>query len=607
MRPIARWFLVDGLKPHWDHDYMVWSVEKKIAAGFALALLVIVVVSAIAYRSMSRLIGTSRSVAHTHEVLLHTGHLTSRLREAEMEERSYVLTGDESYSKRCQAAAALVSEEIQRVRMLTKDDPDQQRRLDALEPLVAEKLAEVRETLELRKSKGLEAALQGIETDREKKVVADILALITEMESYENELLRQRDEAASASIRQSFIIFAIWVLVGLGLFGLVAYLVRQDLAAHRRAENALLESEEKLRSLIANIPDVTWTSDSSGNTTFISANVERVYGYTSEEVCKWGPEMRFGRIHPDDKDSVLKAYEALFSRNARFDVDYRVQRKDGTWIWVHDRAIATYEKAGVRYADGVFTDISEQKRHEEELRRAHEEMATHATEIEQRNLHLTLLAQMSELLQTCRSLDEAYAIVARSVRDLFPRESGALYVVNASRNLVEATAAWGDTPPAERVFAPEDCWALRRSQPTLVDDSSAGVVCAHVSRPLRAAYLCVPLVAQSETLGMLHLMGLPRGSSRSDATGSHTAASIQRLAVTVADQIALALSNLRLRDTLRSQSIRDPLTGLFNRRYMEETLEREVQRALRSGASVGIVMLDIDHFKSFNDRYGHEA
>jgi diguanylate cyclase (GGDEF)-like protein len=82
---------------------------------------------------------------------------------------------------------------------------------------------------------------------------------------------------------------------------------------------------------------------------------------------------------------------------------------------------------------------------------------------------------------------------------------------------------------------------------------------------------------------------------------------LARQASAVGERISLALANLRLRDVLRSQSIRDPLTGLFNRRYMEESLEREVRRAVRNDECVTLLMLDIDRFKQFNDTFGHQA
>ena len=116
---------------------------------------------------------------------------------------------------------------------------------------------------------------------------------------------------------------------------------------------------EEIFSLIANIPDVIWTTDFKGNTTFISPNVERVYGYTPEEIYKEGDRLWFGRIHPDDVEKIKDAYKTLFEKGVRFDIEYRIKRKDGEWIWLHDRSVVTYQKDGVMYADGVSSDVTE--------------------------------------------------------------------------------------------------------------------------------------------------------------------------------------------------------------------------------------------------------
>ncbi len=154
----------------------------------------------------------------------------------------------------------------------------------------------------------------------------------------------------------------------------------RDITARKKAEQALRRSEEKYRSLITNIPDVTWTADSGGNTAFISPNVADVYGYSPEKVYEGGDSVWFGRIHPDDVGRVKEAYRALFEKGARFDIEYRIKRKDGAWIWLHDRAIATYEKDGVLYADGMFTDITERKKAEEALRESEEKFRILAEE-----------------------------------------------------------------------------------------------------------------------------------------------------------------------------------------------------------------------------------
>jgi diguanylate cyclase (GGDEF)-like protein len=226
-------------------------------------------------------------------------------------------------------------------------------------------------------------------------------------------------------------------------------------------------------------------------------------------------------------------------------------------------------------------------------------------DLEQRNREISMLAEMSNFLQACATPQEAYRVVARAGQELFPGTSGALFVYSASRNDLEAQACWGDLilDSKERVFAPADCWALRHGREHRIEDSRTGLPCAHVPSAQSGNYLCVPMIAQGEVLGVMHLR---HGSTRVEPTDSATPLN-ERLVATLTEYVALALINLKLRETLRNQAIRDPLTGLFNRRYMEESLALEVQRAERRHGALGVVMLDLDHFKHFNDSYGHEA
>ena len=114
----------------------------------------------------------------------------------------------------------------------------------------------------------------------------------------------------------------------------------------KQAEEALQESEGKYRTLVTSIPVVTWITDNKGNTSFISPNIKKVYGFSSEEIYSAGDSLWFGRIHPDDIEQVIEAYEGLFKREGKFDIEYRIQRKDGKWIYLHDKAIATYKEEG---------------------------------------------------------------------------------------------------------------------------------------------------------------------------------------------------------------------------------------------------------------------
>ncbi len=241
------------------------------------------------------------------------------------------------------------------------------------------------------------------------------------------------------------------------------------------------------------------------------------------------------------------------------------------------------------------------------VERVNSEMRRRVGELERRNREISLLSEMGELLQVSQTQAEAYQVIARSARSLFEGLSGGLFVLSEARDSLDETASWGDFTPVKRVFGSGECWALRRGRAHLVDDPVTQPLCPHIVEPWSSAYLCLPLIAQSETLGMLHLRsGPPDPSLAADSPLSLSDDRIQ-LALTVAEQIALALANFRLRETLRVQSIRDPLTGLFNRRYMEESLERELRRAGREHERLAIIMIDLDHLKRYNDDFGHEA
>src|ERR1700722_1981395 len=246
----------------------------------------------------------------------------------------------------------------------------------------------------------------------------------------------------------------------------------------------------------------------------------------------------------------------------------------------------------------------ERRRAQAELSNAHERLTNSVEELESRNREAGTLSEMADLLQSCFTLEEASNVIASSAQKLFHEFSGALLVFSASRNVLEAVTTWGPSSPAERVFTPNDCWALRRGRLHHSGSSDGAVRCSHFGAESSLPCLCIPLMAHGETLGILCLVTESSGHMGAPACISEL--NVQ-LSVSVAEQAALSFANLRLREKLRHQSVRDPLTGLFNRRYLDESLEREVPNALRKNRSLGVIMLDVDRFKQFNDLFGHDA
>lgn len=261
----------------------------------------------------------------------------------------------------------------------------------------------------------------------------------------------------------------------------------------------------------------------------------------------------------------------------------------------------------IEYIIATGIDITEQRQAEIGLKDANQKLVTWVKELEERTRELSQISEMGEQLQSCQSIEEVCALSAQYIQKIFSTSRGVLYLIDASKDMAEAIEMWGDTVSVDKAFVPTNCWAIRRGRPHAVDDSLPGLYCDHIPNPHTGHYLCVPMMANGETMGIIHLNHTASDQDRrKGADGSYDEHDIQ-LVVTIAEYVALALSNLNLQKTLRQQSIQDVLTGLFNRRYMEESLERELHRAVRDKNSVGVIMFDIDHFKEFNDRSGHDG
>jgi diguanylate cyclase (GGDEF)-like protein len=259
----------------------------------------------------------------------------------------------------------------------------------------------------------------------------------------------------------------------------------------------------------------------------------------------------------------------------------RIREARHTELLVEERTLA------------LSRQIEKQRRLQQELESSRLILTSRVEELDQHNREIRLLNEVGDVFQACLSMAEAYPVVAQYAPKLLPGTSGALYVHEPSKDLLAMVAEWGTAPPETAAFKSEDCWGLRLGRVHAVTAESGLPPCRHAPSRPGAGLLCVPLSAMGESLGLFHVSRCPEPA--------------QAFAVSVAEHIGLALSNLKLRSTLKELSIHDPLTGLHNRRYMEEALELELRRAERKKLSVGIIMLDIDHFKDFNDGFGHAA
>ena len=207
-----------------------------------------------------------------------------------------------------------------------------------------------------------------------------------------------------------------------------------------------------------------------------------------------------------------------------------------------------------------------------------------------------LILQMMHRLQACQTQSELADVVARFAPQIFPNLAGHLYVLNESRTLLSTIGSWLDPHQSAASFASSACWGLRRGRPHLSNRGQSDIACQHLNES-NVTGLCVPLTAQGDTIGLLYF------EERSDVV---TDVETSRLYLElIAENIGLAVANLQLREKLTHLAVRDALTGLFNRRWLDETLNRHARE--EAVEPLVCLMIDIDHFKRFNDEFGHDA
>lgn len=242
----------------------------------------------------------------------------------------------------------------------------------------------------------------------------------------------------------------------------------------------------------------------------------------------------------------------------------------------------------------------------EELSQANNKLKGFVEKLHASNMDLRVLNDVDEVLHSCQTVQDAFPTVVKAIQQLFPDSSGHISCYDDELEHFKAGVKWGD---AEHrlgdTFTHEECSAIAGETSFHGYGPNKAVTCSELQNMNDEHYFCRPLRIGSETLGLLHFQ---YGMDASYEDQEEWRQSRKNLAATLAEHMAMGLSNIRLRQKLAEDAVRDPLTRQFNRRYMENVLEQEMARAKRNeGKSFAVVLLDVDHFKVFNDTHGHQA
>lgn len=384
-------------------------------------------------------------------------------------------------------------------------------------------------------------------------------------------------------------------------FGLLAQGFDRMASELEASRGQLVEQKAYIEDIVRTVAEGIAVIDGNGQIVSVNPAAAEIIGLRNDKIegQDWPSVLHMRGLSGDRLAQGTSPIELALTTGRQHQAEVRLVRPDGSYLPV----IASCNP--LNRSDGgivlTLSDIGELRSAERAVSDRAEELSTLNRELKETSQATTRLVKLGELLQACVTFQEAFSVVGSAMPDFFGGLSGTVHLTSASRNLVEEMAHWGAVRSSVGQFAPEDCWALRRGQEHVAGPGMLTPRCNHITENGGRGYVCMPLAAQGETLGIVHLCE-PDAADKPDWLTER-----QQILRGVVDTLALALANLRLRETLRQQSIRDPNTGLYNRRYLEETSSRELRRMERAEQPLAMIMLDVDHFKQFNDTFGHEA
>lgn len=389
--------------------------------------------------------------------------------------------------------------------------------------------------------------------------------------------------------------------------------VHQHIKYLDEVNNQLSTSEAERLAIIEAIPDAMLIINREGIITGVNHALEALFGYAQKELL--GQKMEI--LIPEPYRSQLPAHLENYFKPSRvrpmgINMELFGQQKNGR-IFSVDISLSALTTSQGQFAIAIIRDISARVQQTKLLQEKEKELteANNKLEIEKQSMDINnkkrlLLIEFSETLIACKKQDEIVVAISSYASKILDFSSGILYLFNSSHKYLEVTATWGNPDKYEKIIIQEECWAIRRGIIHETNSSEPGVTCGHIKNPKQDfSYICVPVTAQNEIFGLMYL----EIEQARKPGNSHRALLIEYhlLINMVSKAIALSIASINLRNLLRDQSIRDSLTGLYNRRFLDEFLMKQICYAKRQNTLLAIIMFDLDDFKKINDTHGHEV
>jgi diguanylate cyclase (GGDEF)-like protein len=563
---------------------------------FIVSFVILLIINALSLLQIKKIDNANKQIVHTYEVMQAAQGIFLNVLETENDQRSYLITGDEPYKTNLDNGMKDIYQSIKVTQDLVADNPDQLARLAVITSILKSRVVILNKLIELKQQRKV-LSVDGIDLIRQEQNLADhTQQLIVNVSEEEFVLLKQHNQAIYEDIRIANILTIAASIIMMFYFLIYFISFNRHLSQRLESEKKRRIVENQLKGIIEGTTDLIAAQDLEGRYMIFNNAYEREFKKIFNQPISVGTNLKEILVNaPDYKTKVINNWQrAIAGQEFTDQIQLGKNFYETTFSAIKDDE---NKRIGTSM---VSRNITQRMTQEQEMQNLNQELVEEMNKLDTHNKKMTFLVEMSDTLQACATVEEVAKVIASFAVKILDFSNGILYIMPLNSTHLEAMAMWGNPSQQQRLIATDQCWALRRGRLYTVGDAKKDLPCEHIllSDQKMPSYMCMPLVAQNNIYGLLYLESIVNGLSFSEH---------HRIMITAtAEAAALALANVRLRDLLRTESIHDSLTGLYNRRFLEEFLAKEFNQVKRKPTPIAIIMLDIDYFKKFNDTYGHE-
>ncbi|WP_412755219.1 diguanylate cyclase [Legionella pneumophila] len=566
---------------------------------FIIALSLLLIINIISYNQVKNLIFASNWVSHTHEVIQTIDTCLYDVVEIESRQRFYLIRGSSpQLMTDIDDMKSTLQLNLDKLEQLTRDNPEQNKRTHRFIDLVKQRLNLLNQLVQLKGSGKLDTQEGYDLLNQSQDMSHQVKSLGQEIKSVELVLLSERNTGAVRWADTSSFILISGGITSILFLTIAFILANIELSTRRKTELQNQNTQIRLKKIIESASDMIAAFDKDQRFITFNEAYQREFKrlFDKSISINMSLEEAFDDV-PENKKKLVQTWKESLQRDEETK-NIEVNTEQEKTIYEMTSKLIQNGDNEIKGVVHSVRNITKRVQEHTELQESYEKLANGMKELQEKNEQITLLVEMSNIMLACGSQEELSDVMVKYSQRLLQFSSGYLFIMHPSKNYLEKAASWGNPQPHDLTFTPEQCWAIRLGRIHYAGSSRIELMCSHTmfAEQPELSLLCVPLMAQNDIYGLLYLeVGLKFDENQ------------QLLITAFAELTALALANVRLRENLRYQSIRDPLTGLYNRRYLEDFLFKQLHQAERTKASFAILMLDLDHFKKINDTFGHDA